>query len=112
MLGRGIAVTIAVLRFNTYATRLRQMLQATDPGVRAGAAEAVGATAAVSMIPPLARLLGDADPHVRIAAIQGLGELLIRHERYGMLRDRISALSSDPDEGVKSAVEKTLAAIP
>ncbi len=108
-LGRGIALAVKGVGSKTHASMLRVMLREPAAGVRAGAAEAIGSTGTLSMIPQLSDLLSDDDPDVRIAAIQGLAELLTRKERFAMLKDRLAPCTNDDDERVKKAAEDALA---
>jgi HEAT repeat protein len=108
--GRGIALAVKGLGSKTHASMLRVMLREPGAGVRAAAAEAIGTTGALSMIPQLADLLSDDDPDVRIAAIRGLAELLVRKDRIAMLRDRLAPCANDSDERVKKAAADALAA--
>ena len=110
--GRGIALTIKALGSKTHASMLRVMLREPEAGVRAGAAEAIGATGTLSMIPQLSQLLQDSDSDVRVAAVRALSELLSRMERYAMLKDRLGPMTTDSDEAVKAAAEEAIAALP
>lgn len=110
-LGRGIALAVGELELNTFAVQLRSLLRDPEPGVRAGAAEAVGRVGAPSLIPPLDALLHDDDVDVRLAAIRGMTGLLTRSNRFEMLRDKISPLCDEEDARVKQAAEAALASI-
>ncbi|MEZ4317506.1 MAG: HEAT repeat domain-containing protein [Myxococcota bacterium] len=108
--GRGIALVVKALDSKTHASMLRVMLRESAPGVRAAAAEAIGATGTLSMIPQLSDLLADGDADVRVAAVRSLSELLTRMERFAMLKERIAPMKQDPDDAVKAAAEAALQA--
>lgn len=109
--GRGIAILLSEMKQNRSASMLRHMLSDPDAGVRAGAAEAVGAIGSLSMIPPLSGILADREPAVRAAAVRGLSALLSRTERFAMLRERITPLAEDDDPAVRKAANDALEAI-
>lgn len=110
-LGRGIALAVGELDLKTFAVQLRALLRDPEPAVRAGAAEAVGRVGAPSLIPPLDALLQDADVDVRLAAIQGMTGLLVRSNRFEMLRDKVAPMCDDEDPRIKKAAEAALASI-
>lgn len=111
-IGRGIALVVKALGTKTHASMLRVMLREEDAGVRAAAGEAIGATGTLSMIPQLSQLLRDDDADVRQAAVGALAELLVRMERFAMLRDQIEPMKADPDDAVKAAAEAALQRLP
>ena len=79
--------------------------------MRAGGAEAAGRLGALSVVPPLHTLLGDADPMVRVAAIRGLTAMALRLGRPDLASERVGPLAEDADPAVKQAATTALASL-
>jgi HEAT repeat protein len=97
-LGRGLCLAAARLNRTGALPKVRQLLGDPHPGVRAAAAEAVGAVGGASAVPALTGQLAEADPAALAAVITALAGLALRINRPDLARDPLGRLrGSLPD---------------
>ncbi len=101
-LGCGIALAFAMQGWTSCANAARRMLQDSDPGVRACAAEAVGVIGSASMLTSLSRLISDSDVQVRAAAARALAVAGVSQGRQSLARGWIAPLQNDADPSVRA----------
>ena len=80
------------------------MIRADDAGVRAAAAEALGALGGMSTLTALRPLLADTDPSVRASTVAALAALSRRVEREDMARSWVQRLDDDQAPEVVAAL--------
>jgi HEAT repeat protein len=111
-LGRGAAMAARYLNLQSWASSLRRMLSDPDAGVRAEAAETMGAIGrGMAVMTALAALLADRDPRVRTAAVFAVGTLGRTLSRPDLVRTRLTAVAHDSSEDVRNAREDVLKAL-
>jgi HEAT repeat protein len=80
------------------------LLADPDAGVRACAAEALGAVPQAGLLTTLQKLLTDSDPIVRSSASVSLARGCRATGRRDLARNWLASLHADADERVRSAV--------
>jgi HEAT repeat protein len=85
---------------------IRRLVFDKDVGVRAAAAEAIGALSGPSGVPSLTPLLGDPEPRVRASALRALHVLSTNVGRPDIARNWTSRLLNDSDANVKALAKK------
>ncbi len=112
--GADPAVGVGMCRFAAMAaradwtSRLRALLADPSSEVRAAACDGLGHIGVVAALAPMAALVGDPDPRVRVALVRGLTGLALRVRRVDLARGAVGVLARDADPVVRDAAASAI----